>query len=106
MLKLSSRAELLLEKVFLDESIAEAKALIESECGTNIPGCGHFSSDEMDRIRFSVVKLSEGNMDKLYDAIDLAQTDWRDLLMAAGFGEDIDAHNKWFDYPYRSERLL
>jgi len=28
-------------------------------------------------------------------AIELANTDWRDLLMAAGFGEDLNAHQKW-----------
>ena len=34
-------------------------------------------------------------MDKLYDAIALAQTDWRDLLVAAGFGDDVQAHKDW-----------
>ena len=49
----------------------------------------------MERIRFSVLKLIEGKIDKLISAIELAQIDWRDLLMAAGFGYDTDAHNKW-----------
>ena len=39
--------------------------------------------------------LSEGRVDKLYDAIALAQTDWRDLLVSAGFAEDIQAHKDW-----------
>jgi len=29
------------------------------------------------------------------DAIRLAETDWRDALMAAGFGEDLQAHIAW-----------
>jgi hypothetical protein len=41
------------------------------------------------------LKLSEGNLDKLNRAVALAKTDWRDLLMAAGFGEDIKAHLAW-----------
>ncbi len=49
----------------------------------------------MERIRFAVLKLSEGNMDKLIQAIELAQAGWRDVLMASGFGEDVEAHNRW-----------
>jgi hypothetical protein len=49
----------------------------------------------MERIRFSVLKLSNGDMKKLVDAIELAKVDWRDLFMAAGFGEDPQAHKKW-----------
>jgi hypothetical protein len=49
----------------------------------------------MERIRFSVLKLSEGKIDELVRAIELAQVDWRDLFMEAGFGHDPEAHNKW-----------
>jgi hypothetical protein len=28
-------------------------------------------------------------------AIDLARRDWRDLLMAANFGNHLDAHENW-----------
>ena len=49
----------------------------------------------MDRIRLAAIKLSNGVYAKLVEAVSLANTDWRDLLMAAGFGYDIDAHNKW-----------
>jgi hypothetical protein len=38
------------------------------------------------RFQFAVLKLSEGKMDKLDEAIELAKVDWRDLLAAAGFG--------------------
>ena len=31
----------------------------------------------------AALKLSEGNLDRLREAIGLAKTDWRDLLMAA-----------------------
>jgi hypothetical protein len=34
-------------------------------------------------------------MDKLIKVIELAQVDRRDLLMAAGFGEDTEAHKHW-----------
>jgi hypothetical protein len=48
-----------------------------------------------ERLQFAALKLSEGNLDKLNRAVALAKTDWRDLLMAAGFGEDIKAHLAW-----------
>ena len=48
----------------------------------------------MERIRFGCVKLSDGRIHRLINAIDLAKADWRDLLMAADFGEDVNAHNK------------
>jgi len=43
--------------------------------------------------------LSEGDLSKLRSAVDLANVDWRDLLMAADFG-DPSAHLLWL-YPVR-----
>jgi hypothetical protein len=51
--------------------------------------------DSFDRIHFAVLKLSDGNFAQLEEAVHLAQRDWSDLLMAAGFGSDIHAHLKW-----------
>jgi len=48
-----------------------------------------------ERIQLGVLKLSEGNVDKLLSAISLARTDWRDLLMSAGFGYSITEHKNW-----------
>ena len=45
------------------------------------------------RVRFAVLKLSEGNLGGLDEAIDLARTDWRDALVAADFGPD--GHLAW-----------
>lgn len=50
----------------------------------------------MDRIRFAAIKLSDGDLEKLDRAIALAKADWRDLLMAADFGHDVEQHNKWY----------
>ncbi|MDH3282227.1 MAG: hypothetical protein OEQ18_14015, partial [Gammaproteobacteria bacterium] len=57
--------------------------------------CENGDKYKMERLRFAVLKLSEGEIDRLVQAIELAQVDWRDLLMAAGFGQDIEAHNQW-----------
>jgi len=53
------------------------------------------SEDAVERIQLAVLKLSNGEVDKFLPATELAQLDWRDVLVAAGFGNDLDAHTKW-----------
>ncbi|HXN15352.1 MAG TPA: hypothetical protein VN878_03185, partial [Usitatibacter sp.] len=48
-----------------------------------------------ERIRFAVLKLSAGNFAELERHVRAAQTDWRDVLLAAGFGESVRAHLEW-----------
>jgi hypothetical protein len=60
-----------------------------------MPQCEESTPEKMDRIRLAAIKLSNGVYVKLVEAVSLANTDWRDVLMAAGLGYDIDAHNKW-----------
>lgn len=97
MLDLSERTEALLTKIFPDlASRSEVTELLIKECGNNVPFCDEFSPEDMERIRFSVLKLCNGDVRKLPDAIELANFDWRDLFMAAGFGDDVDAHKSWY----------
>jgi len=95
MIELSERIADLIDKLFSIKDRDEVRHLLEIECAENIPFCENSDKYDMDRIRISVLKLCDGNMDKLVEAIELAQIDWRDLLMAAGFGHDTQAHNKW-----------
>jgi hypothetical protein len=71
------------------------RAMLVVECGNNLPGLEKVDSKVMDRFRFAALKLSEGEVSKLKKALALAKTDWRDLLMAAGFGESLSAHESW-----------
>ena len=64
------------------------------ECGNNLPFLENLDEVQLQRFQFAVLKLSEGKMDKLDEAIELAKVDWRDLLAAAGF-EEPDAHTSW-----------
>ena len=48
-----------------------------------------------ERVRFAVLKLSCGNLDSLSHQLDEARIDWRDTLMAAGFGHETSAHKRW-----------
>ena len=98
MIELSRRTEILLEILFPD---AETRALVENilvnECADNIPLIRNSTPEGMERIRFSVLKISAGDLQKFDEAVKLATLDWRDLFMAAGFGEDVEAHNKWYE---------
>ena len=72
-----------------------AMSLLERECGDNLPFCERATPESAERIRFAALKMSRGDLAGLAQAVDLAKIDWRDLLMAAGFGCDTDAHRRW-----------
>jgi hypothetical protein len=71
-------------------------ALLLDECGDHLPLVNSSNSAAVERIRFAVLKLSGGDLNALQRAVDLAKTDWRDVLVAAGFGSDVKAHFRWW----------
>ena len=96
-----------LESDDLLETIEEAvrqrrfRDVVQIQVPRNIPGdllevlLEKLDMFQMDRFRFAALKLSEGKLSTLVAAVDLAKRDWRDLLMAAGFGEDVTEHERW-----------
>ena len=97
MIELSTRQKFLLQKKFPAEIFHQIKCCIEQNAGKTIPFCGNSSPSQLDRIRFAIIKLSEGCPMQLNKAIELAHNDWRDLLMSAEFGANPHEHNLWFD---------
>ena len=79
----------------VEEREAAAKLLIE-RCGDGLPLTGSADENFWERIRFAVLKLSAGDLKKLKQETDRANCDWRDTLMAAGFGQSLTAHQSWF----------
>jgi hypothetical protein len=75
-----------LELLFAPDQHAEATQLLVDECGNNLPCLERLDMFQLERFRFAALKLSEGDLAKLWYAVDLAQRDWRDLLVFAGFG--------------------
>ncbi|HKT88342.1 MAG TPA: hypothetical protein VJQ59_07895 [Candidatus Sulfotelmatobacter sp.] len=73
----------------------EVAAILQNQCGNNLPFLGNKTPEELERFRFAALKLSQGRLDKLRDAVRLANTDWRDLLVAAGFADSADAYKQW-----------
>ena len=69
--------------------------ILQNECGNNLPFLENADKDGLDRIRFAALKLSNGSLKELQEAVDLAKSDWRDLLVAAGFAHTVDAYKQW-----------
>jgi hypothetical protein len=49
----------------------------------------------LERIRSAAVRASGGAIGELREALALAALDWRDLLVAAEFADDVGAHMRW-----------
>lgn len=94
MIDLSNKTMLLIDALFGTEDRERIKARILDEVSTNIPYCDESSPEEMERIRFSVIRLLHEKRMSENDIFELAYKDWRDLFMAAAHDE-LDSHSKW-----------
>ena len=82
--------------LFSPEDYERVAALLREECGDNLPFCDAPDRGPLiERIRCAVLKLSEGNYAELGEAVSLAQIDWRDALVSAGFGDHELVHLAW-----------
>jgi hypothetical protein len=72
---------------------ASVAALLLTNCGLGLPLAP--SPELVERIRLAILKLANGDFDSVVDHLREAHQDWRDVLVAAGFGDDLDAHVKW-----------
>ena len=85
-----------LDRLFAPAHRPTAEAILVNECGNNLPFLEKLDMFQLERYRYAALKLSEGNVESLRRAVRLAQDDWRDLLMSAGFGQDVTAHERWW----------
>ena len=97
MIKLSDRTQQLIDAIFPDEVKEKAIHHIQYECAQNLPFMDEATPEDLERIRFAVIKISDRNIDELVRAISLASVDWRDVLVEADFANDIAVHEKWAD---------
>ena len=88
MIELSPAARKRIHALFREEDVAAAQRMI-SECTDD-------TRQGVDRIVFAMIRLSSGRLDRLENvSIALFLRDWRDLLVAAEFAEDVHAHQTW-----------
>jgi hypothetical protein len=93
--QISPETEKRIGLLFSPDEHEPVRAILLEECGSNLPFSRDVDEAAVERFRFAALKLSEGRLDKLDHAIALAKSDWRDLLMAADFGRDVNAHWAW-----------
>lgn len=95
-IELSAETTRRLDALFSGPMRQAAAELLMTQCGANLPFNENADANRLERIRFAALKLSQGDLGKLASAVQRAQVDWRDVLVAAGFGNDIHAHQSWF----------
>ena len=93
---LSSETRRRLDALFAGPDRRDASELLATQCGDNLPLWHGKDPTGLERIRFAALKLSNGSLAELIRAVQIAQVDWRDVLVAAGFGHDVRAHLAWF----------
>lgn len=91
---LSDAAEQRLRAQFAPEDRAEARRMLEHECGGIMEMFGSMPAD-YDRVRFAAMKASHSRIEGLRRALAQAQTDWRDLLVEVGFAQSATEHTRW-----------
>lgn len=93
--KLIAQTTRRLELLFAPENREQARQLLISEYGSNLPLIRDRTPTGLERVRFAALKVSDGRIDKLREAVELAKVDWRDLLVSADFAHDPKAHKAW-----------
>ena len=78
--------------MFAPDEIDLVTSLLTDECGPKLTRYPVL----LDRIRYAVLKLSGGDLAELRKAIRIAQQDWRNALVWAGFGQSLNAHEEWW----------
>lgn len=95
MIELTSKTKAAVERIFPKDMWLEVCEKLVKECGDNLPAVEASYTELAERIRFAVIKSSEGNYSKFLSCVDLAKEDWRDILVGAGFGDATSSHLRW-----------
>jgi len=100
--QLSENTLRLVRRIFSPADHTAVIAALETRCGSGLPLWVSTTPEGLERIRFAVLKLSSGSLPQFERALAIANTDWRDVLVAAGFGNGLQAHINWLDEQVRS----
>ena len=95
MVALSEKTLELVKKFYPLEQQKTVIQLLENECADNLPFLEKESSAGLERFCFAVLKIGKSNFKKFQQALELANQDWRDLLVAAKFANSKKAHLEW-----------
>ncbi len=95
MIELSNLTRLIIRKFYNSKYQEAVNELLTHECSDNLPFAKNWNSEQMERIRFAVMKLSNGEYSGLVESVQLAKVDWRDVLIASGFASSSEEHKSW-----------
>jgi hypothetical protein len=93
MQRLSAEVQVVIHGLFEAGDAGSVGQVLAEECGEKLPLTQ--TDAQRERIQLAVLKLSEGDPERLVEAVLGAQRDWRDTLVAAGFAHDLEAHHRW-----------
>ncbi len=96
MVPLSDRARELVTLLFDPGDRPDAERRLAEDCADRLPLVHGRTPAEFDRLRFAALRFSGGHLPRLHEALRLAAVDWRDLLVAGGFADDLAAHDGWY----------
>jgi hypothetical protein len=95
MVDLSPAAMERVRALFREEDVAAAQRMLTA-CADSAWLIADVMRQGADRMVFAMIRLSGGRLDRLETtAIPVFRRDWRDLLVAADFAEDVRAHETW-----------
>jgi hypothetical protein len=84
------------ELLFPPNEQTQVITILEFQCGYNLPGLIEPTSEALlERIRLSVLKVSDGSLFELFSAVKLAKYDWREVLTKAGHVRTWMPKKKW-----------
>ncbi len=95
MIALSDATFTRIRATFPERDWEAVSVALRDRCGDNLPLVDPAWSTLAERIRFAVLKLADGDREALERFIADAARDWRDVLVAAGFADDTEAHLRW-----------
>src|SRR5215469_10090432 len=90
---LGPRVEFAVSRIVAGSEQGAVARLLRERCGDGLP-LAH-GPEDVERIRLAALRLSCGGLAELTEWVQQARTDWRDVLDAAGFADDLEAHHRW-----------
>jgi len=94
---ISEKTRILVARMFPLSEQPTVVDLLETRCGADLPLISADMSPLLERVHLAVLKLADGSLPALRRAVVVANSDWRDVLVAAGFADSLTAHESWFN---------
>ena len=82
-------------RLFAQPEQEAVRTMLTRDCGGGLPLTDRWGEPQFERLWLAVLQISGGDITRVRETIALAQVDWRDVLVGAGFGHSLEAHRRW-----------